>query len=131
MAIPLNPIGAGIGLIGGLIGGGKAARGARRLAGAENAVKRLQVARERARQIREASQALGEQAVAAGGSGIETSAAQGGRFSLLNQLQSNLNFISQTDQLGNKAASAQRLIGKGQKIADFSSSIGGFVSSFG
>ena len=131
MAIPFNPIGAGLGLVGGLIGGAKAARGARRLAGAENAVNRLQVARERASQIREAGQALGAQAVSAGGSGIETSAAQGGRFSLLNQLASNLGFISQTEQLGQKAAAAQRLINKGNKIADFSSQVGGFVSSFG
>lgn len=131
MAIPLNPIGVGLGIVGGIIGGGKAAKGARRLAGAENAVRRLQVARERALQIREASKALGQQAVNIGGSGVETSAAAGGRATLLNQLQSNLTFISQTDRLGVKAADAQRLIGRGNKISDYSSQFGGFISSFG
>lgn len=130
MAIPFNPIGAGLGVLGGIIGGGKAARGARRLAGAENAIRRLQIARERALQIREASQSLGIQAVAAGASGIESSAIEGGRASLLNQLQSNLTFISQSDRIGQKAAEAQRLIGRGSKIADFSNQTGQFVSSF-
>lgn len=131
MTIPFNPIGAGLGIVGGLIGGGKAARGARRLAGAENAVRRLQIARERALQLREAGQALGEQAVAAGGSGVESSSAITGRASLLNQLQSNLSFINQNDALSAKASAAQRLIGKGNKISNIASSAGGFISSFG
>lgn len=131
MEIPgFSVAGAGIGLIGGIIGGSKAAKGARRLAGAENAVRRLQTARDRARQIREASQSLGALAVSVGGSGIESSSAVTGRASLLNQLQSNLNFIQQTDRLGDKAAAAQRLIGRGQRIADFSNQGGEFVGSF-
>lgn len=131
MAVPgFSIAGAGLGFIGGLIGGGQAARGARRLAGAENAVRRLQTARERASQIREAQQALGEQAVAVGGSGVEGSSAVTGRSSLLNQLQTNLNFINQTDKLGEKAAAAQRLINRGQRTAEIFSQVGNFVSSF-
>lgn len=129
--MPFGIIGAGIGIAGGLIGGAKAARGARRLAGAEDAVRRLQAARERGSQIRNAAQAIGEQVVGAAGAGIESSSATTGRFTLLNQLQSNLQFINQTERLGKKVDAANRLIGKGQKIADVTSGLGSFVGAFG
>lgn len=131
MAFPFAVAGAGLSLVGGLFGGGKAARGARRLAGAENAVRRLQVARSRASQIREANQALGQQAVSAAGSGVESSSAVTGRATLLNQLSSNLNFINQSDKLGQKAGDAQRMMGQGNRLSDFSNEIGGFIGSFG
>lgn len=130
MAFPFGVAGVGIGLATGILGGKKAARGARRLAGAENAIRALQLARQRAAQIREAGQALGEQAVAVGGSGVESSSAITGRSSLLNQLSSNLNFLNAQDRLGQKAAAAQSLINRGSKIADFGSQFGGFVGAF-
>jgi hypothetical protein len=129
--MPFGVVGAAIGIAGGLFGGAKAARGARRLEGAENAVRRIQAARERGAQIRGAAQAIGEQVVGAAGSGAESSSAVTGRFTLLNQLQSNLTFINQTEGLGRKVDAANRLIGRGQKIADVSSGVGSFIGAFG
>lgn len=129
--MPFGVIGAGIGIVGGLFGGGKVARGMRRAEGANNAVRRLQAARERAATIREAGQAIGAQTVSAVASGAESSSAITGRATLLNQLQANLNFINQTEQLGGKVEAANRLIGRGQKIANAADDIGSFIGAFG
>ena len=129
MVLPLIGGAASLGL--GIIGSRKRARAARRQAGAEEAVRRLSAARERASQIRSASQAIGAQTAAVGGSGVESSSAVTGRASLLNQLSANLTFINQTERLGDRVKEANRLLRSGRKFGELGSNIGGFLGSFG
>lgn len=124
--MPFGLIGAGVGAVASIFGGGKAARASRRTAGAESAVRRLQTARERGAQIRSAAQALGEQEVAVGGSGVESSSAITGRSTLLNQLSSNLAFINSNEQLGARVDSANQVLRRGRNIQN----IGGSAASF-
>ncbi len=105
----------------------KAAKGARRVAGAQDAARKLSEARERASTIRAASQAMGQQAVAAAGQGVdESSSAQTGFSSLLNQMQSNLTFINRNSLLAEKVKAANQVIRRGQAIAQ----VGDYINQF-
>lgn len=124
------PIPIGVPIAGQLLGGGLSFLGGRRArkdakvaAAAQDRRRRLDAARERRALARQGAQAIGEVTVAGAASGAESSSAITGRSGLLNQLASQLNFIAQTEEIGNTISKANSGVARGQRFQDIGSSI--------